>query len=683
MKSNKRKKAFIEPGFYLFSHLAAFLLFVQSIFVGPAFPANWVEASDPSVSNFKITRGDGDASYNGNLDFSLPIMTVPGRGGLNYDIILEYTAGGGVSGLDCNSWVGLGWNINPGQISCTPATSTASAHLGGDDMFFLSYPGGGGAIYKFGTTWLPIKWEANEIQVINTGNELDANDKTGFVVTTKDGTRYVFRRCLRRLSEVGLTNHLDVPEYNGITGRWYTYVIKLTAILGPNYKDSNGNLIPEDGTEKDDGNYIKFEYGSIYCAPISGSSERMDVCYLQRIITPTHKAVFTLGGTTDHFLYLVRDAVPYETCMFKYLTSIQLYAHDASEISANIIKEIQFNNPKGFNFFSNNYRGYTINDVRRKLTSIQEFSAGGIATGSALPATKFEYYDYIENGYLDPWNYYTSIGRAQPDVNKVDRWMLKKVTYPSGGWIQFEYEADKYIQFVDKMRNQGVEGPAVGGGVRLYQKIICDQKGNTATYTYSYASNHNGYGFLSGYPAIPDVNNTSIYKSTTGLGYNTDVHYPDVTTTYPDGSKIKKYFTSAATQYTSNYAENSEKVPPTVEHFTNNFLPISEQLRTAEKVFDDNVGSWTSVIPGLDPVENLTYWQQTYFFSLFTNYWKRGICWKEEYFSNTDFINPVKVKKFHYSLIPKGAREYWFQISHPPLVALSLIYILHVVGQVG
>ncbi|MEM6335942.1 MAG: SpvB/TcaC N-terminal domain-containing protein, partial [Bacteroidota bacterium] len=47
----------------------------------------------------------------GDLSLSLPVLTVPGRGGLDFQVSLSYS-----SGIRVNQqagWVGLGWSFDP------------------------------------------------------------------------------------------------------------------------------------------------------------------------------------------------------------------------------------------------------------------------------------------------------------------------------------------------------------------------------------------------------------------------------------------------------------------------------------------------------------------------------------------------------------------------------------------
>src|SRR5690606_33543793 len=73
---------------------------------GPSQPE--VQSFEPIGTNQMVDLTTGDFNYN------IPLMVVPGPNG-SYPINLAYHAGIGME--QESSWVGLGWNINPGAIT--------------------------------------------------------------------------------------------------------------------------------------------------------------------------------------------------------------------------------------------------------------------------------------------------------------------------------------------------------------------------------------------------------------------------------------------------------------------------------------------------------------------------------------------------------------------------------------
>ena len=66
----------------------------------------------PEVYSFPQTI-TGDVDAKGDLTISVPIMNVPGRNGLDYNISFDYRSSIRVE--DVASWIGLGWNFDPGS----------------------------------------------------------------------------------------------------------------------------------------------------------------------------------------------------------------------------------------------------------------------------------------------------------------------------------------------------------------------------------------------------------------------------------------------------------------------------------------------------------------------------------------------------------------------------------------
>jgi YD repeat-containing protein len=74
------------------------------------------DSNSPEAAGFSGEASMGVKYATGDMYVSLPLLTVPGRNGLNYQIDLGYTSGGGVRVKDEASWVGLGWSLGPGAV---------------------------------------------------------------------------------------------------------------------------------------------------------------------------------------------------------------------------------------------------------------------------------------------------------------------------------------------------------------------------------------------------------------------------------------------------------------------------------------------------------------------------------------------------------------------------------------
>ena len=65
----------------------------------------------------KFVLQDETPSYSGDLSFAIPILTVPGRHGHDFEVKLTYNSN--VTQRQFASWVGLGWNLEPGCVERT------------------------------------------------------------------------------------------------------------------------------------------------------------------------------------------------------------------------------------------------------------------------------------------------------------------------------------------------------------------------------------------------------------------------------------------------------------------------------------------------------------------------------------------------------------------------------------
>ena len=71
--------------------------------------------SQPEMAGFTPVNTDNMVDlFSGDFHYTIPLLTVPGPNG-GYPVNLNYNAGIGMEHEA--SWVGLGWNLNPGAIN--------------------------------------------------------------------------------------------------------------------------------------------------------------------------------------------------------------------------------------------------------------------------------------------------------------------------------------------------------------------------------------------------------------------------------------------------------------------------------------------------------------------------------------------------------------------------------------
>jgi hypothetical protein len=73
----------------------------------------------PNYESYQLDKFIEEAgpTYSGDLVFSIPLLTVPGRHGHNYDIKLTYNSS--IHQRQFASWAGLGWDLEIGCIERT------------------------------------------------------------------------------------------------------------------------------------------------------------------------------------------------------------------------------------------------------------------------------------------------------------------------------------------------------------------------------------------------------------------------------------------------------------------------------------------------------------------------------------------------------------------------------------
>lgn len=98
----------MKKNLYLLGILASILAasFSKAQVLGPA---------QPEYTAIKpIETGNLVNEFSGSFNYSIPVVTIPGTNGLNYPMTLVYSSG--KTPNEAASWVGYGWDLNPGAI---------------------------------------------------------------------------------------------------------------------------------------------------------------------------------------------------------------------------------------------------------------------------------------------------------------------------------------------------------------------------------------------------------------------------------------------------------------------------------------------------------------------------------------------------------------------------------------
>ena len=481
--------------FNVFARVLAISLSISICFIVSGFSQEIYDLNkhltQPEHSSFESPEKPNVDSQ-GNLNITIPLLTIPGRG-IDYPINLTYQSG--VKVLQPSSWIGLGWNFNPGSISRIPSIGPYDGNKNGvdtfdpsnnnnaADIFTVTIPGRGSAKMvqisepSYTSTTLPvyqtgdfltlehkawkIKYQTSVVTVdgISTGERPDTytafdhhtvvskSDISKFLITVEDGTRYLF--AAPSLAYVDIQD-LVMGSTFIIKRQDYVSTWRLVAIFGTSYL-GNEWATPTDGTA---GEWVRLEYtapNTDYDHP--NKLQFRQTIYLNKIVTPSSSTDFTLLDRIEPMLgEWEKDPYFLSNETQKRLTKIELNLNSADA------KVFEFVQDNSFNPMSN---GYT-DKGRLKLKEIKII---GNSSGE-LPGYKFEYKSNPTTSWpyglkynelmscIDDFGYYnnselgwvngSSSSRCSAAANNsnsgADSWSLSSIEYPTGAKELFEYE---------------------------------------------------------------------------------------------------------------------------------------------------------------------------------------------------------------------------------------------------
>ncbi len=405
----------------------------------------------------------GDVTATGDLTLSLPVMTVPGRGGFDYNVNLFYRSS--IQYYAQASWIGLGWNFDPGSITMDVVGwyDESVANDAQKDAFYVTLPGKGTMtmyIASDSSSYTSFKnWQTGsdgfffeEYKPYKVKRDMAGNQITGFVIVDDSGFRYLFGMP----SKVCINHGYASTAQLVINNAW-----RLLAIMGPEVDHSN-NLSNVSGLNSTvAGRWIKFEYRFNAFQDFNYSDYDCDkvlpqTTYLYKVITPTHTAIFNTGTMEDCDLLYKRYQEAYLDVRnkVKRLDTIILHEYNTST-QLKKVKLVSDYSLAKFEPRSGGPGNYNDPYPYGKLTlrEIQNLDT----QDSIISRHKFEY-----NGFNPGWvahksyHYYDGFGyyndqngmdaEAGIDSNTVDgtAWCLSKIIYPTGGWEEYRYENDKF-----------------------------------------------------------------------------------------------------------------------------------------------------------------------------------------------------------------------------------------------
>ncbi len=436
---------------------------------------------------------EGQVDSKGDLNLSLPVLSVPGLNGLDFPINFSYKAG--IAYHQQASWLGLGWNFDPGSITrdvqgnmkigSTVYDVDFPNEAGTDDFlpdrYYVTIPGRGtltmfksnivgfnddpsknefvapyNASQFYFEEHFPYKVQAFVDNNYNWpgGSHLDPDkdDYTRFIITTDDGTRYFYGMpSVARFSNI-FPSGLPKQHAN---------VWRLMAIAAPDFQGLDGSLLQDDINDPPygEGSWIKFDYGfnglgdfAINGAP--GQGRLVENIYLKSIKTPTHTVDFiSTGGRED--IDLKYNPIGDIASTYRRLNEIVL-----STKAGDVVQRVKLlnddTNPASAQYAY--HLGRSGNNKGKLTLHGWEYLAHD---GSSMPGYRLEYPSGTHNPpwysgsslhHYDGFGYYDNLPAApfyenynytDADTSDAQAWSLSKIIFPTGGSEAYEYGNDR------------------------------------------------------------------------------------------------------------------------------------------------------------------------------------------------------------------------------------------------
>lgn len=641
--------------------------------------------------------GNTPVSYfTGLPNISIPLLSIKSRGQLKMDISLSYHASG-IKVEEQASWVGLGWSLNAGG-------SISRKIVGRDDiqwMYFntendgtilnefaeFSYNNSGsyyetepdiyyynfnGYVGKFviDRSYNCIPVEANDLKIVF--------DKSNykFSITTEEGIKYCFEDIETQTILYYYNGHNETDDKS--MTNWY-----LTKIISP-----EGTVLMEFKYDKE---YYQYETSRttekyfVQETNITGTGQTWDNIFQKYIIYGKHLTqIISSDGSNIVFESLDRfDLVP------EYLSEPspkRLCAmHAYNELGQNI-KNITFQNNSYFNenlipssaTAETKAAGYRLKLTGLTIDSdqIYQFTYNNPDELPTKISTQQDHWGYYHGRGMDNFPGHTgdlypygspgaSIESASAQISGVSRdasfpamqyGTLNKITYPTKGYTQFEYQAHTTEEYL--YDGYLPENFKTGGGLRIYRITDFDGKETTNVREFTYSG-----GMLYNKPVYYSFNVFEIY-----LNGGTSVGTKLVISTR-NSSQIASEFSDAlgyafVTEHLINNGSNNGSI-----NYQYNTIP--QDTYNGEEIDNNYRGIITRNLASESCLSYNTILLRDYGFSpnsksIFTI--DIGRLLKKEVFDNTTSINPVREEKYNYvySLDKSiaGIRKYSYNVNN-------------------
>lgn len=472
--------------------------------------------------------------FTGLANISIPLYEIK-AGDITIPINLSYHTAG-IKVTEHSGWVGLGWSLEPGgaisrtvmgvadelpagYLSGTTVHSSISSSNATDLLYLNSIVRGNKDTepdiysYSFGNysgkfvfnqmdDWSKVMIPYSPVKIEHDYDEYDLD----FVATDPYGIEYRFDSIHEASS--------GINDYFSVRSAWKIYKIissnkqdtvkfSYSSSSGEIHKDISDRIAVDDQVNNPVGySYFSSNQGTSTVSNISvfGTEQK-----LTEILFPTGKLVFNLATRTYD------GWSPTTNGTQKQLSSIYVYQYLPATDSYERIRVILFD----YGYFESTDG---TNTKRLKLNSVRMYDG---SMNSLDQKYSFDYNtDYILPGYTsrkrDLWGYYNGVNNntlvprttisfqslitstptnitigsnysngRDPNPTYMKACILEKVTYPTGGWTEFDYETNKYLDGTS----------TYAGGLRISQMTSFSEIGSVAKkQTFKYGENESGYG---------------------------------------------------------------------------------------------------------------------------------------------------------------------------------------------
>lgn len=479
----------MPPSFSILSHpvihrMASLSVLVVALTLAPpnaVAQLGSMRVSVPSPTAASLGKfGDVPVSlYSGVPNISIPLFTAKGRT-LELPIVLSYHASG-IRVEDIGGWIGMGWSLEAGGVITRTVRGTVDERPDGyfntghrlyepqnwptptaafvdeiqngyvdaePDQFFFNFAGRSGEIVIGPTTTNQSvkEFRAIPFQKWIIQPTIGADGITSWQITTDDGTRFTFAAQER---------HTDysLPGTAGVYGVAYSSSWHLTEI-----RAAGGDAITLEydsySAEHDMGMYREaFDWVSASCRPPqvdSYTKYHIAAKRISSITTAAHRITFNTTLRTDALARSDAIHVTPNAPQEPRLDRIVVATRDNV-----VLRQFQLEHD------------YSLG--RLTLTQVYEQDS----QGNSLPPYSFTYDSQVlparTSFALDHWGYYNgkmsnttpippgvtpsglhlSGADRTPDALAMQAGVLKRITYPTGGYNELTYEPNEYGTIAD------------------------------------------------------------------------------------------------------------------------------------------------------------------------------------------------------------------------------------------